>query len=135
MRSAPSTRSSRSSRWRTAVAFPFWAVGRKQFLISKSMSRISIAISMHSLPINCSARPASAYFTGRECIEIAIEILDIDFEMRHCLRPIDQNGDATAVRHLDDLLDRVDGAERIRQMSDRNKFCPFVQKLLILLNQ
>ncbi len=55
-----------------------------------------------------------------EGVEIGVERLHVDLHVRHGLRAIDQRERARGVRHLDDLADRIDGAERVRDVADRD---------------
>ena len=56
-----------------------------------------------------------------EGVEIAIEVLHVDREMHRALRAVDQHGDAAVMRDAHHLLDRHDGAEHVRHMSDGNQ--------------
>src|SRR5713101_3773806 len=87
------------------------------------------------LPVQNTDTGGAKQLVAGEGVEIAIKILDIYPHMRHCLRPIDQNRDAAAVRYLDDLLNRVDGAERVRHVHHGNKLCPLVQEPLVLIEE
>ena len=53
-----------------------------------------------------------------EDVEIRIEGLDIDGHVNGGLAAIDQHRDAAGMGELDDLLDRDDGAERVRHLGD-----------------
>ena len=58
---------------------------------------------------------------AREHIEVAVERLDVDAacDTAAC-DPSISTGDAMRVRQLHDLVDRIDGAERIRQVRHRH---------------
>src|SRR5262245_36913873 len=87
------------------------------------------------LPVQNTDTGGTKQLVTGECVKIAIKILDIYPHMRHCLRPIDQNRDVAAVRYLDDLPNRVDGAERVRHVHHGNQFCPLVQEPLVLVEE
>jgi len=44
--------------------------------------------------------------------------LDIEGHVRHGLRAVDEDGHLLGVRHPDDVLDRVDGAQRVGDVAD-----------------
>ena len=70
-----------------------------------------------------------------EGIEIAIEILHVYRQMHRALRPVDQHGNAALVGEPDDLLDRNEGAERVRHLGDRDELRAVRQQLLELIDQ
>src|SRR5262249_56058180 len=87
------------------------------------------------LPVQNTDSGGAKQLVAGECVEIAIKILNIYLHMRHCLRPIDQNRDVAAVRYLDDLLNRVDGAQRVPPLHHANQFCPLLQEPLVLIEE
>ena len=56
-----------------------------------------------------------------EGVEVAAQIADVDGQVRHRLRAVHQHRHAARVGPLDDGADRVDGAERVGDVSDREK--------------
>src|SRR5439155_13464103 len=66
-------------------------------------------------------------------VKVAIELPDVDLEVRCRLSAVDEHRNVHAVRRLDDLAHRIDGAEHVGDMSDRNQSGPRVQQLLELL--
>ncbi|MCY1203121.1 hypothetical protein D9M72_146200 [compost metagenome] len=56
-----------------------------------------------------------------ERVEIAIEGLHVDLEVRHGLGAIDQHRDAMEMRQLDDVSHRVDGAKRVGEVRQRDQ--------------
>src|SRR5216684_7973581 len=53
------------------------------------------------------------YLVTGENVEVAIQSLDVHFEMRHSLGPIDQHRDVPAMCHFDNALDRSDRPQRV----------------------
>ena len=53
-----------------------------------------------------------------EGVEIAVERLHVHLHVRHGLRAIHQHGNVVAVRQFDHSLERIDRAERIRDVRD-----------------
>src|SRR5437867_2081567 len=51
-----------------------------------------------------------------ERVEVAVERLDVDREVRHGLRAVDERHGTRAVCERDHLPDGVDGAERVRHV-------------------
>ena len=56
-----------------------------------------------------------------ERVEVAAEFLDVDRHVRNGLRPVDEDEGAGRVRHLDHLADRIDRAERVADVGERDK--------------
>ncbi|MNS92519.1 hypothetical protein D3C72_1266610 [compost metagenome] len=56
-----------------------------------------------------------------EGVEIAIKGLYVDLEVRHCLRAINQHRDAPGMGQLDDVSHRVDRAERVGEVRQRDQ--------------
>ncbi len=61
------------------------------------------------------------HLVAAERVEVAAERLDVDRHVRHGLRPVDQHERPGGVRHLDHLADRVDRAERVRDVGERDE--------------
>ncbi len=61
------------------------------------------------------------HLVAAEGIEVDAQVLHVDLEVRHGLRPIDEHERAGRVRHLGHLLDRVDGAQRVRDVGERHE--------------
>ena len=53
------------------------------------------------------------HLVAGETVEVAVEGLHIHRTVRHGLRSVDKDGHIMAVRDADDLLNRVDGAQRV----------------------
>ena len=53
--------------------------------------------------------------------EVAVERLHVDPHVRHRLRAVDDDDGAMPVRHGDHLADRRDGAERVRDLRERDE--------------
>ena len=70
-----------------------------------------------------------------EHVELAPEVLDVHRQVRDRLRPIDQDRDAPRVRHLDEALHRIDGAEGVRHLRHRHQLRPLVQQRSVLVDQ
>ena len=66
--------------------------------------------------------------------EVAAELLDIYLEMGSRLRPIHQHGNPAGMGELDQVLDRVDGAERVGQVHHRDEAGPIAQEPLECVN-
>ena len=56
-----------------------------------------------------------------ERVEVGAERLDVDRHVRHGLGAVDEHERAGRVGHLDHLADRVDGAERVRDVGERDE--------------
>ena len=69
-----------------------------------------------------------------EDVKVAVDIPDIDRQMHGGLAAVDQHRDAARVGNFDDLLDRNDGAERVRHLRDRDQFGARRQRLLEFLD-
>ena len=67
--------------------------------------------------------------------EVGAELLHVDLHVRDRLRAVDQHARADAVRHLDDLLGRRDGAERVRDLRERDELRLAVEQLAVLVEQ
>ena len=61
-------------------------------------------------------------------IKVAIEILHVDLHVRCRLRAVDQHRHAARVRERDHVLDRIDGAERVRHMHHADESGAFVEQ-------
>ena len=57
----------------------------------------------------------------RKDIEIRLELLDVDLEVRHRLRPIDEYRNSPRVGEVDDVMDRGLRAERVADVRDRKQ--------------
>ena len=68
-----------------------------------------------------------------EGIEIGIECLNVDGKMNRGLAAIHQHRDAPRMGDADDVLDRNDGAERIRHLGDGDYFRARRKQLLEFL--
>ena len=58
-----------------------------------------------------------AQLVAREGIEVAVQVLHIYGQVRRGLRAIDQHRHTALVRQRDHLFDRVDAAQRVRDMA------------------
>jgi hypothetical protein len=70
-----------------------------------------------------------------EDVEIAVDVLHVDVEMHRGLAAVDQHRNAARMRELHHLLDRHDGAERIRHLRDRDQLGARRQQLLEFVDQ
>ena len=70
-----------------------------------------------------------------EHVEVAADVLHVDFEMHRRLAAVDQHRNAARMRDAHDLLDRHDGAERVRHVGDRDHLGARRQQLLELVEQ
>src|ERR1039458_1271535 len=68
-------------------------------------------------------------------IDIAVDIPDVDRQMNGGLAAVDQNRNAAGMGDPDHVLDRNDGAKRIRHLRDRHQFGAIGQELLELIDQ
>ena len=68
-----------------------------------------------------------------ESVEVAIEFLHIDREVRHRLSAVDQHRNAAAMGGVDDALHRIDRAQRVGDVNDRHQLRPRRQQLLEFL--
>ena len=71
----------------------------------------------------------------RKRVEIAIEILHVDFHVRRRLRAVHQHRHAARARKRHDLLDRIDGAERVRHVRHADEPCALVEQLFVFVDQ
>ena len=65
----------------------------------------------------------------REGVEIAVEVANVDRQVRNGLGAIEEHGNAGRVRGFDDLPDRVDGSERVRDVGDGEESRPRGQEV------
>ena len=78
-----------------------------------------IASSSACLAVERRPCPTGPYILWRgEGVEVAVERAHVDAQVRRRLRAVHQHDRAVRVRHLDDALHRVDGAERVRDVGD-----------------
>ena len=70
-----------------------------------------------------------------EGVEIGVERLHVHCHVRRGLRAVDQRHGAGGVRHVDDLFDRIDGAERVRDVRDGHHAGARIEQLLVLLQK
>src|SRR5262249_21191160 len=68
-----------------------------------------------------------------EGVEVAVEFADVDLEMRDRLGPVDKYRDAAVVSGLDDLLDRVDRAQRVGDVGQRQQLHARTEKPIELV--
>ena len=68
-------------------------------------------------------------------VEVAVDIPDVDAQVNGGLAAVDQHRNAAGMGDLHHLLDRHDGAERIRHLRDRDQFCPRGQQLFEFVDQ
>ena len=54
-----------------------------------------------------------------EDVEIAVQVLHIDAQMRHRLGAVDEDDNAVLVGELDDFLDRIDRAQGVGDVGQR----------------
>ena len=69
-----------------------------------------------------------------EGVEIAVERADVDLEVRRRLRAIHQHRRSDCMRELDDSANRVDRAERIGNVRDRNQSCSRIEERFELVH-
>lgn len=77
---------------------------------------------MRCLAIECSDPGRSENLVTGEHEEIRVHGLDIDGQMGRGLGAVDQNRHAAGMGQGYDLLDRIDRAEGVRDMSDGDEF-------------
>ncbi len=70
---------------------------------------------------------------GRKDKEIAVELADVDREVGHRLRAVDQDRHAAGVGELDHLAHRVDGAEGVGDVDHSDDLRALRQQPLVLL--
>jgi hypothetical protein len=70
-----------------------------------------------------------------ESVEVAIQVAHVDFQMRRGLRAVEQDGDVLTVRQLDDPFNRVDRAERVRNVRDGDHLDALVEHPRELFDQ
>ena len=61
------------------------------------------------------------HLVAAERVEVAADLLDVDRDVRHGLRPVHQDQRPCRMRHLGHLADRVDRAERVADMGERDE--------------
>ena len=76
-----------------------------------------------------------AKLVARERVEVAVEILHVDLHVWYRLRAVDQNRHAARVRKRDHPLDRIDGAQRVRNVRHADEPGVSVEQLLVLVDQ
>ena len=69
---------------------------------------------------------------SRDRIEVAVERLHVHFQVRGRLGAVDQDGNPLRVSEAHDLADRVDGAQSVGDVGDRDDLRPIGQKPLEL---
>ena len=72
--------------------------------------------------------------TGED-VEVAVDVLHVDRQMNRGLAAVDQHRNAAGVRELHHVLDRHDGAERVRHLRDRDQPGAIGQQLLEFVDQ
>ncbi len=78
-------------------------------------------IEQRGLAVEHANASGAVEFVPRECVEIAIQCLHIDFEVRHGLGPIDQYRNAPGMRQFDQVPHRVDRAKGVGEMGHCNQ--------------
>ncbi len=73
-----------------------------------------------SLAVENSCPGWPVHLVARKYVEVTIQSLYVHCKMRHGLRPIDQHRNISAVRHLDQALERIDRSECVRDVSHGN---------------
>jgi hypothetical protein len=85
------------------------------------------------------ARPQRAgpgraeHLVAREDVEVGTERLDVDGQVRDGLCPVDEHQRSGGVRHLDHLAHRVDGADAIGDVRERDELRAGAQQHLVRL--
>src|SRR5262249_60898965 len=69
----------------------------------------------------------------RECIEVTVEILDVNSVVRRRLSSIDHHRNISTVGQPNHLPSWIYRSQRIRDMRDRNEFRPFVDEVSKLI--
>ncbi len=92
-----------------------------------------MASSRACLPIEHADAGRTVQLVRGERVEVAVEILHVDLGVRHGLRPVDEHGHALRVRRADDLLHRVDGAERVRHVHDADQLRARTEQLQVFV--
>src|SRR5215204_2253554 len=80
------------------------------------------------LAVEDAAARRREHLVPRDGVEVAVQILHVNLQMRRALRPVHQDGDAQLVRARRDLLDRVDRAQRVRDVADADELRPLAQQ-------
>ena len=70
-----------------------------------------------------------------EGVEVAIQLLHVHAQVRHRLGAVEQHGDAPGVGQVDDRLDRVDRAQRVGDVGQRDELRPRRQQALELVQE
>src|SRR5262245_1281764 len=77
----------------------------------------------------------AVHLMAAENVEITIEALYINFQVRDRLGAVDQDGNAVAVRSFDDALHWIDRAQRIGDVDDRHQLGARAEQLLVPLER
>ena len=80
------------------------------------------------------ARRAADLVTGKR-VEIAVERLHVDGDVRHRLRPVDEHRHTVRVRDVDEPLDRRDGPEGVRHVRERRELRALGEELLVVVDE
>jgi len=72
---------------------------------------------------------------ARPRVEVRVDRADVDRELRHGLRSVDDDDRARGVRTADDLVQRVDRAQDVGHVRDRNDLDVAARELLVELVQ
>src|SRR6516165_4508345 len=80
------------------------------------------------------ARRAVGLVAGKD-VKVAIQCLDVYLPVVNGLGPVDQNRHPPLMRLFDNPADRVNGAERVRHLNDRDELRSRIQELLVLIEQ
>src|SRR5205085_1520249 len=68
-------------------------------------------------------------------VEVAVQILHVNLQVRRSLRAVNEDGHAELVCVRSDLFDRVYGAERVRDVADADELRSFVQERVVLVQE
>ncbi len=96
-------------------------------IISPPPCHGGIASRRRSLPYSTPMPGRPEHLVARQRVKVAIEIDDVDRQVRRCLRAVDQDDRSRSVGRRDHLFDRIDRAERVRYMTDGDDLRAFAQ--------
>ena len=66
--------------------------------------------------------------------EVAVEVLDVDLEMRHALCTVDHHRYAMLMGYADDILYRIDRSKDITDMGAAHYLCFVAEELLVFVH-
>src|SRR5947209_5766308 len=78
--------------------------------------------------IEDSAARGCEHLVAGDGVEVAVQVLHVNFEVRRSLRAVNEDGHAQLVCARRDLFNRIDRAERVRDVADADQLRSFVQE-------